>query len=105
MNEHRHDGVGDLTARRRQLELLGALHDLDLGSPRQHVLTISCDDCAQQCTAACDDCVVTHVLRHADEAEPVAEVQGMVLDVEEARVVRMMTRAGLVPDLKFEVAG
>jgi hypothetical protein len=62
-------------------------------------LTISCDACSMQCTSACDDCVVTFLLRDADDTEP------MVLDLDQARVVRLLGKAGLVPDLKFRVAG
>lgn len=52
-----------------------------------------------QATSACDDCVVTHLLRH-DDAEP----EPVVLDLDEARVVRLLGRAGLVPDLRFHTA-
>lgn len=65
-------------------------------------LTISCDECSMQCSSACDDCVVTFVLRSEgadDDHEP------LVLDLDQARVVRLLGRAGLVPDLKFKVAG
>lgn len=63
-------------------------------------LTISCDDCSMQCTSACDDCVVTFLLR---EESVVAEP--LVLDFQQARVVKLLGQAGLVPDLKFEAAG
>jgi hypothetical protein len=63
-------------------------------------LTISCDDCSMQCTSACDDCVVSFVLRNeSDDSEP------LVLDLDQARVVRLLGKAGLVPDLKYRVAG
>ena len=100
MNEHRQHRVGDVTSRRAQLGLIPhriGIHD--------RTFSISCDDCTQQCTAACDDCVVTHVLRQSDESSPTVEIDGLVLDVEEARVVRLMARAGLVPGLRFEPAG
>ena len=63
-------------------------------------LTISCDDCSMQCTSACDDCVVTFVLR-----EESADPEPLVLDLDEARVVRLLTKAGLVPELKYHAAG
>ena len=63
-------------------------------------LTISCDDCSMQCTAACEDCVVTFLLR-SDEVEQAP----LVLDLDQARVVRLLGKAGLVPDLKFQIAG
>ena len=65
-------------------------------------LSISCDDCAMQCTSACVDCVVTYLL--SDNAvEP--EHDTLVLNLEQARVVRLFSSAGLVPELKFRVAG
>jgi len=65
-------------------------------------LSISCDDCSMQCSSACTDCVVTFLLRD-DTLE--AEHDTLVLNLEQARVVRMFSSAGLVPDLKFRVAG
>lgn len=56
-------------------------------------LTIDCDDCELQATAACDDCVVTFLCgRHAGDA--------VVIDVAEARAVRLLGQAGLVPGLR-----
>lgn len=65
-------------------------------------LTISCDTCSMQCTAACDDCVVTFLLRD-DAPDPGHET--MILDLDQARVVKLLSKAGLVPDLKYRVAG
>jgi hypothetical protein len=57
-------------------------------------LTIDCDCCALQNTAACDDCVVSFLLeREPDDA--------VVIDADEARAMRMLERAGLVPTLRF----
>ena len=57
-------------------------------------LTISCDDCVMQHTSACDDCVVTFICgREPDDA--------VVIDAAEARAVRLLARAGLVPDLRY----
>ena len=57
------------------------------------VLTISCDDCSLQASSACDDCVVTFLCgREADDA--------VVIDVAEARAVRLLSEAGLVPSLR-----
>ncbi len=55
--------------------------------------TISCDDCVMQHTSACDDCVVTFIC----DREP---SDAVVVDVEEARAVRLLERAGLVPGLR-----
>jgi hypothetical protein len=56
-------------------------------------LTISCDDCAMQGTTACDDCVVTFLCgREPDDA--------VIIDADEARAVRLLSRSGLVPALR-----
>ena len=57
-------------------------------------LTIDCDQCPLQHTSACDDCLVTFLLdRDPDDA--------VVIDADEARAVRMLERAGLVPNIRF----
>jgi hypothetical protein len=57
-------------------------------------LTIDCDRCSLRDTAACDDCIVTFLLgREPDDA--------VVIDADEARAMRMLERAGLVPTLRF----
>ena len=63
-------------------------------------ITISCDDCSMQCTSACDDCVVTFVMRDADVPEP----GHLVLDLDQVRVVGLLSKAGLVPDLRYRAA-
>ena len=56
-------------------------------------ISISCDDCALRATSACGDCLVSFVLgREPDDA--------VVVDADEARAMRMLSRAGLVPDLR-----
>lgn len=67
-------------------------------------LTISCDDCTMRCTTACDDCVVTFLLS-ADDGTERSGHDVMVLDLDQTRVVRLLGKAGLVPDLKYRVAG
>ena len=57
-------------------------------------ITISCDDCALQATDACDDCLVHFVLGRDPE-------DAVVIDADEARALRMLSRAGLVPTLRF----
>ena len=58
-------------------------------------LTIDCDDCTMRDTAACDDCVVTFFCdRPPGEA--------VIIDVAEARAVRMLSDAGLVPRLRHD---
>jgi hypothetical protein len=56
-------------------------------------MEISCGDCVMQSTPACDDCVVTFICgREPDEA--------VIIDVAEARAVRLLGEAGLVPPLR-----
>ncbi len=62
------------------------------------MLTIDCDQCSLRGTDACQDCVVTFLLdREPDDA--------VVIDAEEARAMRMLERAGLLPSLRFVAAG
>ncbi|HEX9891605.1 MAG TPA: hypothetical protein VGB28_06040 [Actinomycetota bacterium] len=57
-------------------------------------MRISCDECAMQGTDHCQGCVVSFILtRDEDDA--------VVVDAEEARALRELERAGLVPPLGF----
>ena len=69
--------------------------DLGTEAPEpEDSFTIDCDCCTLRQSAACDDCVVTFLLgREADDA--------VVIDADEARAMRMLGRAGLVPELRF----
>ena len=59
------------------------------------MLTIDCASCCLEGTDACTDCVVTFMCgRDADEA--------VVIDVAEARAVRLLGQAGLVPTLRHQ---
>ncbi|HEY2999603.1 MAG TPA: hypothetical protein VGJ43_13560 [Acidimicrobiales bacterium] len=56
-------------------------------------LVIDCDDCAMQGTDCCADCVVTFICsREPGEA--------VVVDVAEERAIRLLSTAGLVPELR-----
>jgi hypothetical protein len=55
--------------------------------------TISCDECAMQRTDACDDCIVTFLC----DREP---HDAVVVDVSEARALRVISDAGLVPSFR-----
>jgi hypothetical protein len=58
-------------------------------------MNIDCDECRMQHTSACDDCVVTFIVgREPGEA--------VVIDVEEERAVRLLAKAGLVPELRHD---
>jgi hypothetical protein len=55
---------------------------------------IDCDACAHQGTSQCDDCVVSFLLDREDGA--------IVVDAEEARALRSLGQAGLVPLLQLQ---
>ncbi|MDA8297183.1 MAG: hypothetical protein M0004_11470 [Actinomycetota bacterium] len=56
---------------------------------------ISCEECALRRSDACEDCVVTYVLSR----EP---SDAIVIGADEARAVRLLQQAGLVPALRHE---
>lgn len=54
---------------------------------------IDCADCIRRDTATCDDCLVTFICsREPDDA--------VVVDAAEARALRVLASAGLVPELR-----
>ncbi len=56
-------------------------------------LRIDCDECVMQHTSTCDECIVTFLCsREPDDA--------VIIDVGEARTVRALQAAGLVPELR-----
>lgn len=56
-------------------------------------LTIDCADCAMQGTDTCADCLVTFICsRQPGEA--------VVVDVAEERAIRLLSGAGLLPELR-----
>jgi hypothetical protein len=57
--------------------------------------TISCDECCLEGTSACDECVVSFLLGDAPQSEAV------IVDVMEARAIKMLNQAGLLPELRF----
>lgn len=58
-------------------------------------MTISCDECSLDGTDACADCVVSFLL------EPPG-TGGVVVDAMEARAMRLLEGAGLVPSLRYD---
>lgn len=58
-----------------------------------HALTIDCADCRMRSTPACDDCLVTFITGRDPE-------DAVVIDVAEARAVRLLADAGLVPGIR-----
>ena len=56
-------------------------------------MNIDCDECVMNGTDACSDCMVSFLVnRNPGDA--------VVIDVAEERAVRMLARAGLVPQLR-----
>ncbi len=55
--------------------------------------TIDCADCTHRHTSVCDDCVVSFIVGRQPE-------DAVVVDVEEARAVRLLEQAGLVPGVR-----
>ena len=63
------------------------------GAGGGELLTIDCHDCAMQGTDTCADCVVTFICsRQPGEA--------VVVDVAEERAIRLLSGAGLLPELR-----
>jgi hypothetical protein len=61
----------------------------EMGEP----LRIECDRCVMQHTAACADCVVTFLCERRPD-------QSVEVDEAEARALRLLGEAGLVPRLR-----
>jgi hypothetical protein len=61
-------------------------------------LTIDCDECTLRATDACDDCVVTFLFG-------TERGSAVVIDMAEARAVRLLGDAGLVPALRHAAKG
>lgn len=56
-------------------------------------IVVSCEDCVVRHTERCEDCLVTFICgREPNDA--------LIIDAGEARAVRLLARAGLVPSLK-----
>ena len=56
---------------------------------------IDCADCAHRDTAVCEDCVVSFIVGREPE-------DALVVDADEARAVRLLERAGLLPGVRHE---
>lgn len=69
--------------------------DESASGPRDGSFTIDCADCAHRGTPVCDDCIVSFIVGRAPE-------DALVVDADEARAVRLLERAGLVPGVRHE---
>ena len=84
----------DVTAYHREPTLFATPDIEPTGLDPAGDLTIDCDCCTLRHTDACDDCVVSFLLEREPE-------DAVVIDADEARAMRMLERAGLVPTLRF----
>lgn len=78
----------------RSMQAPSALHGV-AGGPGDGSFTIDCADCAHRGTPVCDDCIVSFIVGRAPE-------DALVVDADEARAVRLLQRAGLVPGVRHE---
>jgi hypothetical protein len=60
-------------------------------------ITIECDHCALQGSSACHGCLVSFVL----DRDP---GDAVIIDADEARALRVLAEAGLVPHSRFEAS-
>jgi hypothetical protein len=70
-------------------------------------LTISCDECRLDGTSACDDCVVSFLLDDLGSSSGFGTAArpsngAVIVDAAEARAMKLLYSAGLVPTLRFE---
>ena len=56
-------------------------------------MIIDCGDCVHEHTSMCEDCVVSFIVGRQPE-------DAVVVDADQARAVRMLERAGLVPGVR-----
>ncbi len=65
------------------------------GAGDDQAFSIDCNECVMQHTSVCGDCVVSFVVSRSPG-------DALILDVSEARAVRLLTNAGLLPRLRHE---
>ena len=63
--------------------------------PDDGSFVIDCADCTHRGTPVCDDCVVSFIVGRAPE-------DALVVDADEARAVRLLGQAGLVPQVRHQ---
>ena len=65
------------------------------GTDTDGAFTIDCAECAHRHSDVCDDCVVSFIVGREPE-------YALGVDADEARAVRLLERAGLVPGVRHE---
>jgi hypothetical protein len=66
---------------------------VDESSVDPEPFTIDCAECTHRDTPVCDDCVVSFIVGHRPG-------DAVVVDADEARAVRLLEKAGLVPGVR-----
>ena len=66
--------------------------------PNDRSFTIDCAECVYRATKVCDDCIVTFIVDRAPD-------DALVIDAAEARAVRLLADAGLVPRMRHRPTG
>ena len=61
------------------------------------VVTIDCDRCVLQHTSSCKGCLVSFVLDRLPG-------DAVIIDADEARALRVLNRAGLLPPSRYEAS-
>ena len=83
------------------MDEIRTLDTKDYATGRGHerdTLVIDCDECSQQGTETCDDCMVTFLCgRQPGDA--------VVVELDEFRALRVIGESGLVPPLRHTVEG
>lgn len=64
-------------------------------SRRHLALVIDCDICVARRTDACDDCMVSYLVRESQD-------DAVVIDLAEARALKSLGAGGLVPKLRHQ---
>jgi hypothetical protein len=80
---------------RREPEASVGSDEPSSGRAEHGAFTVDCADCAHRHTSVCDDCVVSFIVGREPE-------DALVVDADEARAVRLLERAGLVPAMRHE---
>jgi len=83
------------------MDEIRTLDTKDYATGRDHerdTLVIDCDECSQQGTETCDDCMVTFLCGRQPG-------YAVVVELDEFRALRVIGESGLVPPLRHTVEG
>ncbi len=89
------DGIHETSGAARVVVAFPARRQLVSDPPDGGAFTVDCAECAHRHTQVCDDCVVSFIVGREPE-------DALVVDAAEARAVRLLERAGLLPGVRHE---